>query len=47
MVETQAGEKEGMQQDDDKILARERESNEIDGVMNCKGQNSWLTEGSR
>ena len=38
MVETQAGENEGMQQDDDKILVGERESKKIDGVMNCKGQ---------
>ena len=38
MVETQAGENEGMRQDDNKILVGERESKEIDAVMNCKGK---------
>ena len=45
VVETQAGENEGMQQDKHKALVRE--SNKIDGVTNCVGQNSWLTEDSR
>ena len=37
--ETQVGENEGMQQDEGKTLVRERESEEIDGVMKGKGQN--------
>ena len=43
----QAGENEGMLQDDDKLLVREREFKEIDNVTNCKGKISWLTECSR
>ena len=35
----QEGESKGMQQDGDKILVRERKSNEIDGVMNCERKN--------
>ena len=47
VVDTQAGENEGMQQNEDKMLVRGRENKETDGVMNCKGKNSWLTKGSR
>ena len=36
-LETQAGENEGVQQDEDKLLVREREHKEIDKVMNRKG----------
>ena len=36
MLKTQEGENEGVHQDEDKVLVREREHKEIDNVMNCK-----------
>ena len=46
-LETQAPENDGVQQNEDKLLIREREHKEIDNVMNCKGKISWLTKSSR
>ena len=47
VFETLTVENEGMQQDEDKLLVKERERKEIDNVTNSKGQKSWLTEGLR
>ena len=44
VVETQ---NEVMQRVEENTLVKKRKSKEIDGVTNCKGKNSRLTEGSR
>ena len=45
-LKKQARKNEGVDQDEDNVLVREREHKEIDNVTNCKGEISWLTEGS-